>query len=102
MWHFIFLTKIAFVYSQWYFGEEKQQTTTSIDTEDASKPVPATSSIECVLECQRKLRASYYVEDTNQCYCVLSENDKLSSNQNETLDGVFYKMDELEVKDITF
>ena len=94
----LLLTQATVVYSQWYFGEEKQQTTTSIDTEDASKPIPATSSIECILECQQRLRASYFVEDTNQCFCVLSENDTLISKEGETLDGVFYQIDEFEVK----
>ena len=103
MWYIVLLTNVALVYSEWYSGEEKQkQTSTANNIWDAATPILTTSSIECILECQRRLRASYYVEKTNQCYCVLSENDKLSSKEIETLDGVFYKMDEPEVKDITF
>eukprot|EP00111_Clytia_hemisphaerica_P001987 TCONS_00005600-protein len=96
MWYFLLLTKVAFVYSQWYLGEEKQQTTTNIDVEDASKPVPTKSAIQCILKCQRRLRASYFVENTNQCFCVLSKNDKLVSNENGTLNGTFYEQSDLE------
>ena len=84
-----FLTKIALVYCQWYVGEEKQQTATSIDTEDASKPIPATSPIQCVLKCQRSLRKSYFVADKGQCFCLKIEDQNILSN--EKVDGIFYK-----------
>ena len=85
----LLLTQATVVYSQWYFGEEKQQTTTSIDTKDASKPIPVTSPVECILKCQRKLRESYYVEDKGQCFCLESEDQRIFSPQ--IVKGLLYK-----------
>ena len=84
------------VYSQWYTGEEKQ-ILTIVDPLYASKPIPATSPIQCTLKCHRRLRASYFVKDTNQCYCVLSENDYLVSNPIDNLNGMFYEISPLQV-----
>uniref|UniRef100_A0A7M5X5Z3 Uncharacterized protein n=2 Tax=Clytia hemisphaerica TaxID=252671 RepID=A0A7M5X5Z3_9CNID len=83
-------TQLVVVYSQWYPGKENQFSTTTDPTVYASKPVPAKSAIQCVLKCQRKLRASYFVENTNQCFCVLSENDKLVLSSIGNLNGMFY------------
>ena len=85
----LLITQAAVVYSEWHVGEEKQQTTTSIDTEDASKPIPATSPVECILECQRKKRESFYVEDKGQCFCLESEDQKIFSPQ--IVKGFLYK-----------
>ena len=84
------LTKIALLYCQWYVGEEKQQTTTRIDTEDVSKPIPATSPIQCVLKCQRSLRRSYFVADKGQCFCLKIEDQKIFLNEKE-VSVIFYK-----------
>ena len=87
---------ITLVYCQWYVSEEKQQTTTSIDTEDASKPIPATSPIQCILKCQRKWMDGFFVEERNECFCVLKEDDVLLSNEDgEDLAGKFYKENEV-------
>ena len=67
----LLFTQMALVYCQWYVGEEKQ--TTSIDTENASILVPATSSIECILKCQRKLKNGLFVKEKGQCFCVSEE-----------------------------
>ena len=90
-------THFHLVYCQWYVGEEKQQTTTSIDTEDASKPIPATSQIQCVLRCQRDLRNGYFVKDKGQCFCLVDEgNDPIFSNGD--VDGVLFEKDENQVR----
>ncbi|XP_066916651.1 uncharacterized protein [Clytia hemisphaerica] len=85
-------TRLFFVYSQWYLGEEKQQITTNLDTENASRPIPAKSPTECILKCQRKLRKSYFVKDKEQCFCLKEENDSIFSN--EILDGILFEEEE--------
>ena len=87
----LLLQQPMLVYSQWYLGEEKELT--SDDTEDLSTPIPATSPIECILECQRKLRGGYYMEDTNQCFCLKSEMQKIYSKQN--IDGILYRQEKV-------
>ena len=71
-------------------GEEKQQTTTSIDTENVPKPILATSPIECILKCQRKLKRSFFVEERNECFCVEDEKEVILDHQTP-VDGVLYK-----------
>ena len=88
MYFVVLVCQLCFVYSKWYLGEKKQQTTTSIDTKDASKPVPVTSSIECILECQKTFKGSYYVEKGNQCFCLKSETQKVFSGKK--VEGIFY------------
>lgn len=88
---FILLLQPMLVYSQWYLGEEKELT--SDDAEDLSTPIPATSPIECILECQRKLRESFYVEDRNQCFCLKSEMQKIYSKQKN--DGILYRQEKV-------
>uniref|UniRef100_A0A7M5WK27 Uncharacterized protein n=1 Tax=Clytia hemisphaerica TaxID=252671 RepID=A0A7M5WK27_9CNID len=60
MYLIVFVCQLCFVYSNWYSGEEKQQTTTHLDTEEASKPISTSSPIECILECQKTVKESYY------------------------------------------
>ena len=74
---YLLMSKVVLVYSQWYLGEEKQQRTTSIDRNDASKPFPGTSPIQCVLKCQMKLKQGFFVEQEKQCFCVDDEKKSL-------------------------
>ena len=77
------MSNLSVVYSNWHSGEIKQQQTTSIvDKEDSSKPFPATSPVECILECQRKLRESYYVEEKGQCFCLKSAEQQMGYSRN--------------------
>ena len=87
----LLFTQIILAYAQWYEKEVKQKTTTSIDTEDASKPIPARSSIECVLKCQRKLQEGYFIEEKKQCFCLLNEEQELFLEEIQTVDGALYK-----------
>ena len=92
MYLYFLLTKFVLVYSQWYVGEEKHQSTTSIDTEDVSKPNPATSPIECILKCQRKLKKGFFVKERNECFCVEDRNEQIASQHHEpSMEGVFHK-----------
>ncbi|XP_066910228.1 uncharacterized protein [Clytia hemisphaerica] len=86
---YILLSKLVLVYSQWYIGKEKQHNTTSAD--DTSKPVVATSPIECALKCQRKSKLSFFVEEEKQCFCVNDENEEINSNHQTPVDGALYK-----------
>eukprot|EP00111_Clytia_hemisphaerica_P019709 TCONS_00058171-protein len=88
---YLLLSKFVFVYSQWYVGEEKQQTLTSIVTEDASKPVPAQSPIQCVLKCRRKQKKSFFVKAKNECFCVEEENRGFGTDQESSIEGMLYK-----------
>eukprot|EP00111_Clytia_hemisphaerica_P008979 TCONS_00026296-protein len=88
--NFLMITlKLCFVYSHWYSGEEKQQPTTSIDSESSVKPIVVTSPIECVLKCQRKLRKSYYDEEKGQCFCI-ENTEQLIYSKEESV-GIFYQ-----------
>ena len=92
MYLYFLLTKFVLVYCQWYVGEEKQQSTTSIDTEDASKPIPATSPIQCILKCQRKCKKGYFVKERNECFCVSSENVQIApQHHQEPMEGLLYE-----------
>ncbi|XP_066929606.1 uncharacterized protein [Clytia hemisphaerica] len=89
----VFSAQIILVYAQWY---EKnlinQPKTTSIDTKDASKPVPARSPIECVLKCKRKLQKGYFIERKQLCFCFQSkEQELLLDDENENLDGASFQ-----------
>ena len=88
---YVYFTQLYVVYTQWYEQEVKQQTTTSVDTQDASKPIPARSPIECVLKCQRKLQDGYFVEEKQQCYCLQSKEQELFSDEIESIDGALYQ-----------
>ena len=91
MFFVLILTKIPLVYSQWYLGEEKQQTTTSIDTEDASKPFPSTSSTQCILKCEIKGMKSFYVADRKECFCLKNETQEILSADAPKMNGMIYK-----------
>ncbi|XP_066918732.1 uncharacterized protein [Clytia hemisphaerica] len=91
---YIFLTQITLVYSQWFVGEEKQQTTTSNHTEDASKPFPVVSPVECILECQKVLTYGYFVDTTKTCFCMKNKDQKIFSIEDENLNGTFYQQDQ--------
>uniref|UniRef100_A0A7M5WQ49 Uncharacterized protein n=2 Tax=Clytia hemisphaerica TaxID=252671 RepID=A0A7M5WQ49_9CNID len=89
----VFLTQVIVIYAQWYEKDlTNQPTTTSIDTKDASKPVPARSPIECVLKCKRNLQESYFVEEKQLCFCFQSkEQDLFPDDENENLDGASFQ-----------
>ncbi|XP_066910072.1 uncharacterized protein [Clytia hemisphaerica] len=88
MYLIVFVCQLCFVYSNWYSGEEKQQTTIHLDTEEASKPISTSSPIECILECQKTVKESYYVEKENQCFCLKNEDQKIFSRKKA--EGIFY------------
>ena len=93
---FVFLTQVIVVYSyKCYVGEERQQTTTSIATADASKPISATSSIQCILKCKRKLMDGYFVKERSECFCSKSENQEIFSDENS--DGIFIQEHEVKI-----
>ena len=93
MFLIILLPQFCFVYSQWFSGEDKQQTTTSIDTENASKPIPATSPIQCILKCKRKWMNGFFVGERNECFCLKSEDQKIFSDENS--DGIYIQEHEV-------
>ena len=85
----VILSNLCFVYCQWYLGEEKQQaTTTSIDTEDSSKSIPAQSPTQCVLKCQRHLKEGYYVKQKGQCFCLKDEEQRIYAKEDNA--GILY------------
>ena len=83
---YVYFTQLYVVYTQWYEQEVKQQTTTSVDTQDASKPIPARSPIECVLKCQRKLQEGYFIEEKRQCFCLNNKEQKIFSDEIQSVD----------------
>ena len=85
----IILSSLCLVYSQWHLGEEKEQTTTSYDTEDVSKPIPAQSPTQCILKCQRKLKEGYYVEEESQCFCLDEADQAIYAIEDNV--GIFYQ-----------
>ena len=87
----VLFTQIILAYAQWYEKEPKQQTTTSVDTEDASKSIPARSATECVLKCQRKLEEGYFIEKKQQCFCLHNKEQELFSAEIQSLDGALYQ-----------
>ena len=88
---YVHFTHIILAYAQWYEKEVKQQTTTSIYTQDASKSIPARSPIECVLKCQRKLQEGYFIEEKRQCFCLNNKEQKIFSDEIQSVDGAFYQ-----------
>ncbi|XP_066919733.1 uncharacterized protein [Clytia hemisphaerica] len=89
----VFFTQIILVYPQWYEKDlTNQPKTTSIDTKDDSKPVPARSPIECVLKCKRNLQQGYFIEEKQLCFCFQSKEQELfSDDENENLDGASFQ-----------
>ena len=97
---YFLLSKFVLVHSQWFLGEEKQQTTTNSDTMDASKLISATSPTQCVLKCQRKLKKGFFVEEKKQCFCLNSENEMIFSHHQTTVDGMLYEKHEVNLFDV--
>ena len=92
----IILSSLCLVYSQWHLGEEKEQTTTSYDTEDVSKPIPAQSPTQCILKCQRKLKEGYYVEEKSQCFCLEDADQAIYATEDDV--GILYHQIEVLMK----
>ncbi|XP_066921690.1 uncharacterized protein [Clytia hemisphaerica] len=87
----IILSQFYLVYSQWYSGEnEKQQRTTSLDTEGVSKPFSATSAVQCILECKENSMKSYFVEYVNECYCLINKTQTVIKDASD--DGILYNV----------
>ena len=86
-----FFTQITLAYSQWHSGEEKQPIKTSNDTEGTSKPIPATSPVQCILECRKEEKNGYFVNTSDTCFCLKSEDQNIFSTEDENLNGIFYK-----------
>ena len=92
----LIISNLCLVYSQWQVGEEKQQITTSIDTEDVSKPIPAQSPTQCILKCQRKLKEGYYVKEKSQCFCLDEADQTIYAIEENT--GILYHQIEVHMK----
>ena len=91
MYFAVFLSQIALIQTQWYEGQNFEKTTTNIETGsgEVSKPVSASSPIECVLRCQRQFMDGYFVEEKQQCFCLLNKDQKIfSQDENEEQNGV--------------
>ena len=86
-----FFTQIALAYSNWHSGGEKQPTRSSNETEDASKPIPATSPVQCILECRKEEKNGYFVNTTDTCFCMKNEDQRIFSTEDKNLNGIFYK-----------
>uniref|UniRef100_A0A7M5VGU7 Cnidarian restricted protein n=1 Tax=Clytia hemisphaerica TaxID=252671 RepID=A0A7M5VGU7_9CNID len=58
-------------------------------SKNESKPLSARSPTECILKCRVKCMKSYFVENENQCYCLINQIEMPNSKE-----GVLYQENE--------
>ena len=83
------------VFSQWYRGEAIQRNSTSVEIQfndgDTRKTFSTKSRTECIIECRKQSKESYFVEKEEQCFC-LSESEKAGGNKTDSNNyGILYK-----------
>ena len=91
----LLILQIHLVQSQTYY-ESKETKLTAITTDqngNSSKPFPTKSTTECIIECQRNSKKSFYVENTDQCFC-LDKDGGQEIFSNDSLVGIMLQKEE--------